>query len=65
MDNTRWCAACAEVTAYVTFDCTDHPEDCVELVCEVCGTGLELAPVQVVRAAAAARTAKGGARRTA
>jgi len=62
MDNTRWCAACAEVTAYVTFDCTDHPEDCVELVCEICGTGLELAPVQ------AARTAwgeEGGARRSA
>lgn len=46
METNRWCGGCARETAYVRFDCTDHPDDCVELVCELCGAGLELAPVQ-------------------
>ncbi len=62
MELTRWCGGCAEETAYVRFDCTDHPEDCVELVCELCGAGLELAALQVASLAAAPR---GRGRRTA
>lgn len=49
MEIQRWCGGCAAETAFVRFDCSDHPEDCVEMVCTLCGGGVELAPVQVVR----------------
>ena len=39
----RWCAECAAESAFERFDCADHPEDCLELVCTMCGEGLELA----------------------
>ena len=39
---TRWCGACAAETAFERFDCADHPEDCLELVCTACGCGVEL-----------------------
>jgi hypothetical protein len=48
MNVTRWCSGCAADTAFDTFDCAEHPEDCVELVCVGCGEGFELPPVQVV-----------------
>lgn len=58
MNLTRWCGGCAAETAFDRFDCMDHPEDCVELVCVLCGEGFELAPVQgakgVVRRVSAA-----------
>ena len=61
MELNRWCGGCARETAYLRFDCTDHPEDCVELVCELCGSGMELAPVQVgsPRKTRPARAARG------
>ncbi|HEV2891519.1 MAG TPA: hypothetical protein VGX28_14195 [Frankiaceae bacterium] len=62
MELTRWCGGCAAETAYVRFDCADHPEDCVELVCELCGAGLELAALQVASPTSAMR---GRRRRTA
>ena len=42
MDTTRWCSGCAADTAFERFDCTDHPEGCIELVCVLCGEGIEL-----------------------
>jgi hypothetical protein len=45
MNVTRWCSGCVAETAFAQFDCTDHPEDCVELVCAGCGEGYELAPL--------------------
>jgi hypothetical protein len=41
MNPTRWCSGCAAVTAFERFDCADHPDDCVELVCTTCGVGIE------------------------
>ena len=38
----RWCGGCAAEAAFERFDCADHPEDCLELVCTVCGAGVEL-----------------------
>ncbi|HEX8004699.1 MAG TPA: hypothetical protein VF519_18585 [Mycobacteriales bacterium] len=61
MDMTRWCRGCAAETAYVRFDCTEHPEDCVELVCELCGAGFELAAIQVAGGTAAAAAAAAAA----
>ena len=59
MNVTRWCGGCVAETAFERFDCADHAEDCVELVCVVCGGGVEYAAVQaepgeVVRVSTAA-----------
>lgn len=51
MSLTRWCSDCAADAAFERFDCAEHPEDCVELVCVLCGGGFETAPVQVVEPA--------------
>ena len=48
MSVTRWCSGCAADAAFERFDCAEHPEECIELVCVLCGTGIEFAPVQVV-----------------
>ena len=45
MTLTRWCSDCAADAAFERFDCADHPEDCVELVCVLCGGGIEVALV--------------------
>ena len=48
MSKIRWCSGCAADTAFERFDCAEHPEDCVELVCVLCGEGIELpAPLPV------------------
>ena len=39
----RWCGGCAAETAFDRFDCSDHSQDCLELVCTMCGEGVELA----------------------
>lgn len=52
MEQMRWCGGCADETVFVRFDCADHDDDCVELVCTLCGGGVELAPVQVAPAVA-------------
>jgi hypothetical protein len=49
MNPTRWCGGCAAETALVRFDCFEHPDDCVELLCAECGAGVELGPVQADR----------------
>lgn len=41
MQVERWCAECAAQVAFVEFDCDDHVEDCLELVCTLCGAGYE------------------------
>ena len=46
MNVTRWCTGCAADAAFERVDCADHPEDCVELVCVLCGVGIELPPPQ-------------------
>ena len=46
MNRIRWCSGCAADTAFETFDCAEHTEDCVELVCVLCGEGIELPPPQ-------------------
>jgi heterodisulfide reductase subunit A-like polyferredoxin len=48
MTLTRWCGACAADVTFARFDCREHPEECVELVCAGCGEGFELGPVQAV-----------------
>jgi hypothetical protein len=50
MNVTRWCGDCAADAAFAPFDCAEHPEACVELVCVRCGAGFEAGPVQVVGA---------------
>ncbi len=50
MTFTRWCSGCAADAAFERFDCAEHPEDCIELVCVLCGAGIEYAPVQAVPA---------------
>ena len=45
----RWCSECAAEAAFERFDCVDHPEECIELVCALCGTGIEVGPVQPAR----------------
>ena len=63
MSITRWCSECAADAAFERFDCADHPEDCIELVCVLCGGGIELALVPGVAAGAAgASGAAGGAK---
>jgi hypothetical protein len=47
MTVTRWCSDCAAEAAFERFDCAEHPEDCVELVCVLCGGGVELPPAPV------------------
>ncbi len=37
----RWCGDCAAETTFETFDCADHPDDCLEVVCTRCGQGIE------------------------
>ena len=51
MNVTRWCGDCAAEAEFARFDCADHPDGCVELVCVRCGGGVESAPVQVVAVA--------------
>ena len=46
MNATRWCSGCAADVELDRFDCADHPEDCIELVCVLCGAGFELPPPQ-------------------
>jgi len=46
MSVTRWCSGCAAEAAFERFDCLDHPEECIELVCVLCGAGFEVPPVQ-------------------
>jgi hypothetical protein len=46
MTLTRWCAACAADSTFDRLDCLEHPEECVELCCVLCGAGFELGPVQ-------------------
>ena len=46
MSVTRWCSGCAAEAAFDRFDCVDHPESCIELVCVLCGAGIEVPPVQ-------------------
>jgi hypothetical protein len=46
MTLTRWCAACAADSTFDRLDCWEHPEECVELCCVLCGAGFELGPVQ-------------------
>jgi hypothetical protein len=41
MQVERWCAECAAQVAFVEFDCDDHVDDCLELVCTLCGAGYE------------------------
>ena len=48
MNTTRWCSGCAADAAFERFDCADHPEDCIELVCVLCGAGIELPSAQDV-----------------
>ena len=55
MTLTRWCSDCAADAAFEQFDCADHPEECVELVCVLCGGGIEIAVVPVSAAAPARR----------
>jgi hypothetical protein len=50
MSKIRWCSGCAADTAFERFDCAEHPEECVELVCALCGEGIELPPLQLVPA---------------
>lgn len=45
MSKIRWCSGCAADTAFERFDCAEHPEECVELVCVLCGEGIELPPL--------------------
>jgi hypothetical protein len=49
MSEFRWCSGCAAEAAFEQFDCADHPEECIELVCALCGAGIEVPPAQVVR----------------
>ncbi len=46
MTVTRWCSDCAADAAFDRLDCAGRPEDCIELVCVLCGAGVELAPLQ-------------------
>lgn len=55
MNVTRWCSECAADAAFERFDCADHPEECIELVCVLCGAGIEIGPVGSVPAAATRR----------
>jgi hypothetical protein len=48
MTVTRWCSECAADAAFERLDRAEHSEDCIELVCVLCGAGFELAPVQGV-----------------
>lgn len=41
MTELHWCDACAAEVAFERFDCDDHGLDCLELVCTVCGHGVE------------------------
>lgn len=50
MNDIRSCGDCAADAAFAPFDCAEHPEACVELVCVLCGAGFEAGPVQVVAA---------------
>ena len=55
----RWCAECAAQVAFVEFDCDDHVDDCLELVCTLCGAGYEGALADAgVNAAGPQRTAR-------
>lgn len=47
MNVTRWCSGCAADVEFDRIDCADHPEDCIELVCVLCGEGIELPAPQV------------------
>ena len=57
MSITRWCAECAADAVFDRFDCADHPEECIELVCVLCGAGIEVGPVAVPMAAGRASPA--------
>lgn len=65
MSVIRWCSGCAAEAAFDRFDCADHPEDCIELVCVLCGAGFEMPPAQggsvgtPARTTGTARTRKG------
>ena len=37
----RWCGGCAAEAVFERFDCADHPDDCLELICTACGAGVE------------------------
>ena len=63
MSVTRWCSGCAAEAAFERLDCVDHPEECIELVCVLCGAGFEIAPVQVAGASAPARPRRGRSRK--
>ena len=47
---TRWCSGCVAEAQFERFDCPDHGDDCVELVCTDCGHGLELVAPQTTDA---------------
>lgn len=61
MSITRWCSECAADAAFERFDCADHPEDCIELVCVLCGAGIELALVPGTVAGTAGTAGAAGA----
>lgn len=46
MNVTRWCSDCAADATFERVDSTERPEDCVELVCALCGAGFEVGPAQ-------------------
>lgn len=52
MNVTRWCSECAADAVFERFDCADHPEECIELVCVLCGGGIEVGPVPAADAPA-------------
>lgn len=60
MSVTRWCSSCAAEAAFDRFDCVDHPEECIELVCVLCGAGFEVPPVQAGLAGAPVRLTRPG-----
>ena len=47
MTELHWCDGCAAEVAFDRFDCDDHGGDCLELVCTVCGRGVELVGVGI------------------
>ena len=60
MSVTRWCSGCAAEAAFDRFECVDHPEDCIELVCVLCGAGIEMPPAQASGVRTPARRARPG-----
>ncbi|HVF19069.1 MAG TPA: hypothetical protein VNA14_02365 [Mycobacteriales bacterium] len=61
MTEIRWCGGCAAEVAFERFDCAEHPEDCLELVCTGCGSGVELIGATVAPSAPAPAVERGAA----